>query len=73
MKKFVSRRDEKLEQRSKLADHVVKSDSTREWEHFPYDADVGIRVWGATAAEVNERSSFWLRQTVHRLNANCSL
>ena len=35
----------------------MKSDSTREWEHFPHDADVEIRVWSATAAEVNERTS----------------
>ena len=46
MKKFVSR-DEKLERAIKTrGSRAVKSDSTREWEHFPNDADVGIRVWG---------------------------
>jgi tRNA nucleotidyltransferase (CCA-adding enzyme) len=27
------------------------------WEHFPHDADVGIRGWGSTAAEAFEQAA----------------
>jgi SHS2 domain-containing protein len=32
------------------------------WEHFPHDADVGVRGWGATAAQA-------LEQAAHALTA----
>ena len=28
-----------------------------QWEHFPHDADVGVRGWGATAAEAFEQAA----------------
>jgi len=27
------------------------------WEHFPHDADVGVRGWGSTAAEAFEQAA----------------
>jgi SHS2 domain-containing protein len=34
------------------------------WEHFPHDADVGIRGWGATAAEAFEQAARALTSVV---------
>jgi tRNA nucleotidyltransferase (CCA-adding enzyme) len=34
------------------------------WEHFPHDADVGIRGWGATAAEAFEQAACALTAVV---------
>ena len=31
--------------------------STARWEHFPHDADVGVRGFGATAAEAFEQAA----------------
>ena len=31
--------------------------STAKWEHFPHDADVGVRGFGATAAEAFEQAA----------------
>ena len=32
-------------------------ESKARWEHFPHDADVGVRGWGATAAEAFEQAA----------------
>jgi SHS2 domain-containing protein len=34
------------------------------WEHFPHDADVGVRGFGATAAEAFEQAAFALTAVV---------
>ena len=36
----------------------------RAWEHFPHDADVGVRGWGATAAEAFEQAAMALTGVV---------
>jgi SHS2 domain-containing protein len=38
----------------------------REWEHFPHDADVGLRGWGATPAEAFEHAACALTAVVTR-------
>jgi tRNA nucleotidyltransferase (CCA-adding enzyme) len=35
-----------------------------EWEHFPHDADVGLRGWGATPAEAFEQAAYALTAVV---------
>lgn len=32
-------------------------ESKARWEHFPHDADVGVRGWGATVAEAFEQAA----------------
>ena len=34
------------------------------WEHFPHDADVGVRGFGATAAEAFEQAALALTAVV---------
>jgi SHS2 domain-containing protein len=34
------------------------------WEHFPHDADVGVRGFGATAAEAFEQAALALTAIV---------
>jgi tRNA nucleotidyltransferase (CCA-adding enzyme) len=34
------------------------------WEHFPHDADVGVRGWGATAAQAFEQAAHALTAVV---------
>jgi tRNA nucleotidyltransferase (CCA-adding enzyme) len=38
--------------------------SNRGWEHFPHDADVGVRGFGATAAEAFEQAALALTAVV---------
>jgi tRNA nucleotidyltransferase (CCA-adding enzyme) len=40
--------------------------STARWEHFPHDADVGVRGFGATAAEAFEQAALALTAVVTR-------
>jgi tRNA nucleotidyltransferase (CCA-adding enzyme) len=40
--------------------------STARWEHFPHDADVGVRGFGATAAEAFEQGAQALTAVVTR-------
>jgi SHS2 domain-containing protein len=35
-----------------------------EWEHFPHDADVGLRGWGASPAEAFEQAAYALTAVV---------
>ncbi len=37
---------------------------TRGWEHFPHDADVGVRGFGATAAEAFEQAAHALTAVI---------
>ena len=34
------------------------------WEHFPHEADVGVRGWGATAAEAFEQAAHALTKVI---------
>ena len=36
---------------------ALPTEQRREWEHFPHDADVGLRGWGATPAEAFEQAA----------------
>jgi len=39
-------------------------DQKAQWEHFPHDADVGLRGWGATPAEAFEQAAYALTAVV---------
>jgi protein archease len=41
-----------------------------EWEHFPHDADVGLRGWGATPAQAFEQAACALTAVVTRAAIN---
>lgn len=41
-----------------------------QWEHFPHDADVGLRGWGATAAEAFEQAAYALTAVVTGAEVN---
>ena len=41
-----------------------------EWEHFPHDADVGLRGWGATPAEAFEQAACALTAVVTQAEVN---
>ena len=43
---------------------ALKSAGIRGWEHFPHDADVGIRGWGMSAAEAFEQAALALTAVV---------
>ena len=45
---------------------AVPTGQRRKWEHFPHDADVGLRGWGATAAEAFEQAAYALTAVVTR-------
>jgi SHS2 domain-containing protein len=38
------------------------------WEHFPHDADVGVRGWGATIAEAFEQAAYALTAIITDAN-----
>lgn len=40
------------------------------WEHFPHDADVGVRGFGATAAKAFEQAAFALTAVVTHAEVN---
>jgi SHS2 domain-containing protein len=42
----------------------MQDEGTRGWQHFPHDADVGIRGWGSTAAEAFEQAGLALTAVV---------
>ena len=43
---------------------VASAESRTGWEHFPHDADVGVRGWGATPAEAFEQAAYALTAVV---------
>lgn len=49
---------------------ALPAELKREWEHFPHDADVGLRGWGATPAEAFEQAACALTAVVTRAEVN---
>ncbi len=45
---------------------IATAAGTAKWEHFPHDADVGVRGFGATAAEAFEQGAQALTAVVTR-------
>ena len=43
---------------------AASAESKARWEHFPHDADVGVRGFGATAAEAFEQAAYALAAVV---------
>jgi len=43
---------------------ALPAEQKGEWEHFPHDADVGLRGWGATPAEAFEQAAYALTAVV---------
>jgi SHS2 domain-containing protein len=39
-------------------------DSKAGWEHFPHDADVGVRGWGMSAAQAFEQAAYALTAVI---------
>jgi tRNA nucleotidyltransferase (CCA-adding enzyme) len=49
---------------------ALPTERWREWEHFPHDADVGLRGWGATPAEAFEQAACALTAVITRAEVN---
>ncbi|QWG12090.1 archease [Bradyrhizobium sediminis] len=49
---------------------ALPTEQRREWEHFPHDADVGLRGWGATPAEAFEQAALALMAIVTQAEVN---
>ena len=49
---------------------ALPTEQRREWEHFPHDADVGLRGWGATPAEAFEQAARALMAVVTQAEVN---
>ena len=47
-----------------ISDSALPAGQKGEWEHFPHDADVGLRGWGATPAEALEQAAYALTAVV---------
>ncbi len=47
-----------------MADPAVAAGGKAGWEHFPHDADIGVRGWGATPAEAFEHAACALTAVV---------
>ena len=47
-----------------MSNSAASVGSTSGWEHFPHDADVGVRGWGATTAEAFEQAACALTSVV---------
>ena len=43
---------------------AAEAETSARWEHFPHDADVGVRGFGATAAEAFENAAYALTAIV---------
>jgi len=43
---------------------ATPADTKAKWEHFPHDADIGVKGWGATAAEAFEQAALALTAVV---------
>jgi SHS2 domain-containing protein len=43
---------------------TLPAEQNGEWEHFPHDADIGLRGWGATPAEAFEQAAYALTAVV---------
>lgn len=53
-----------------ITNSALPTDQRREWEHFPHDADVGLRGWGATPAEAFEQAAYALTAVVTQAEVN---
>ena len=49
---------------------ALPTEQRRKWEHFPHDADVGLRGWGATPAEAFEQAACALMAVVTQAEVN---
>jgi len=49
---------------------ALPTERRREWEHFPHDADVGLRGWGRTRAEAFEQAACALTAVVTQAEVN---
>ncbi len=49
---------------SKQVGSGLASPSGAHWEHFPHDADIGVRGWGANPAEAFEQAALALTAVV---------
>lgn len=49
---------------------ALPTEQRRGWEHFPHDADVGLRGWGATPAEAFEQAACALMAVVTQAEVN---
>jgi len=49
---------------------ALSAEQKGEWEHFPHDADVGLRGWGATPAEAFEQAAYALTAVVTQSKVN---
>jgi SHS2 domain-containing protein len=49
---------------------AVPAGQREQWEHFPHDADVGLRGWGTTPAEAFEQAACALTAVVTRAEVN---
>ena len=47
-----------------ITDSALPMDQKAQWEHFPHDADVGLRGWGATPAEAFEQAAYALTAVI---------
>jgi len=47
-----------------ITEPVLPAAQEGKWEHFPHDADVGVRGWGATPAEAFEQAACALTAVV---------
>jgi tRNA nucleotidyltransferase (CCA-adding enzyme) len=45
-----------------IGDHLA----TGRWEHFPHDADIGVRGYGATPGEACEQAALAMRRSLIR-------
>ena len=52
---------------------ALPAEQKGEWEHFPHDADVGLRGWGATPAEAFEQVAYALTAVVTRAKVNTKI
>jgi tRNA nucleotidyltransferase (CCA-adding enzyme) len=53
-----------------IASYALPTERRREWEHFPHDADVGLRGWGATPAQAFEQAACALTAVVTQAEVN---
>jgi tRNA nucleotidyltransferase (CCA-adding enzyme) len=47
-----------------MSHSVALPESKAGWEHFPHDADVGVRGWGGTVAQAFEQAAYALTAVI---------
>ena len=53
-----------------ITSSALPAEQRGQWEHFPHDADVGVRGWGATPAEAFEQAACAMTAVVTRAEVN---